>query len=357
MKKVFLHIDIDAFFASVTQIIFNKKENQPIAVSSLNSRTGIISSPNYAARSFGIKSAMPVFIAKNICPQLEILPHTRKEYDLYSQKVFDIITKFSKKITIVSIDECFVDVTDEIKKYHNNPTILAIKIQNEIKKNTNLKVSIGIAENKLIAKIATDLSKPYGILLINKDLNLKELLYDLDINEVPYIGFKTGVKLKENNINTIKDLVDDNNFDLCHQIIGSSYINFKHLLQAKKDIGLFKTSSNKSISRSTTLAFDCDDYDYLCSIFKNIIDDCVNELQRLNYYTSNVSINIKYADFRTKNKQQNINFYTANTDVIYKNVVYLFHKIYRDEKVRLIGVSLNKLIDKDLVDSQLRLID
>lgn len=355
MNKIFLHIDIDAFFASVAELKNPEYKNKPVAVGSIKSRTGIISSANYIARNAGVKSAMPTFIAKQKCPELIIVSHSRDDYIYYSKKFIEIIKKFCTLINQVSIDECYVDLSYEVKKYHNNPRIAAAKIQREIKNKTGLNVSIGIANNKLLAKMATELAKPFGIKMIDKNYNLTTEIHSLSIHKVPFIGTKTAKNLENENIFTVNDFINEKNYEKAWSVVGTPFFNIFYSLKGNDEIKLFETTSIKSISRSTTLAIDTNDYYQLKAELKHLSSESFQEMKQNDLMTNNVGINIKYDNFTTKNKQQNIGFYTDDFDLILKIVILLFNQIYHDESVRLVGVSFNHLQKKEEIDQQTKL--
>ena len=164
--KTILHIDIDAFFASVEEMYDNTLKNKPIAVTGIHSKRSVISCPNYIARGYGVKSAMPVFIAKQKCKNLILVPHHFSRYEHYSNIFMSLIrTNVSNKIEIMSIDECFVDITHLCNATYNSFDI-AKKIQRLVYKKLGLSISIGISYNKFLAKMASDLKKPMGIVSI-----------------------------------------------------------------------------------------------------------------------------------------------------------------------------------------------
>jgi DNA polymerase-4 len=160
--RYILHVDINAFFASVEELQNPMYIGKPIAVSGHTKRS-VISSANYIARKFGVKAAMPVFMAKKLCPSLLILNHHFELYHQYSERFIKLISEqFTNNIEIGSIDECYVDITNLVKS-KRQPLDIASAIQNSIKKNIGLNCSIGIANNKFLAKMASDYQKPMGI--------------------------------------------------------------------------------------------------------------------------------------------------------------------------------------------------
>lgn len=164
MDKIIFHLDINAFFATAEELIDPSLKTRPIAISNGYYKKSVISTCNYLARKYGIRAGMKVDIAKSLCPNILFVEPNYELYKKLSDRFINLIeTEFTNKIEVGSIDECFVDVTDIISKYHNNPKILAIQMQNQILKKISLPVSIGISNQKYYAKIASDLKKPLGI--------------------------------------------------------------------------------------------------------------------------------------------------------------------------------------------------
>ena len=218
-NKIIFHLDFDAFFAAIEEIKKPNYKNKPLIVGG-RTRNSVVSTCNYLARKYGIKSAMPIFQAKILCPQAIILPGDYALYNSYSKKIFNFIKeKFTNICEQYSIDECFLDVTNTIKKY-KDVFALAKTIQKAIFNNFKLTVSIGISYNKFLAKMATDLNKPNGITLINKD-NFKAKFWPLPIEKMYFIGKSTAKILKEIGIKTIKDLAQFNNLKLLEHKLGS----------------------------------------------------------------------------------------------------------------------------------------
>lgn len=347
-QKIIMHLDIDAFYATVSELLHPEYKNFPIAVGSLNSRTGIISSPNYLARSYGVKAAMPIFLAKELCPNLIILPSEHNIYQSYSKHFFQIINKYANKIEITSIDECFIDATDLVKKYHNNIRLLATKIQKEIKNKLNLSISIGISYNKTIAKMATELNKPSGISIIDEN-KIINLIYELNINKIPYIGEIKSQELYAINIFKIKELIATENKQKISLVLGSIYQNLVNDLKGLSEIKIIDEDIYKTISHSKTFNEDLNDFYEISNEMNDLILTVTNRLKKCNLMTNNISIYIKYPSFKTKIKQKQLTYYTDDYQTIFLAIKNLFKIMYKDETIRLIGISLNKLVKKENV--------
>ncbi|MGN1182207.1 MAG: DNA polymerase IV, partial [Faecalibacillus sp.] len=187
--QIIFHIDLNAFYASAEISIDPSLEGKPLVISG-NDRRSIVSTASYEARAYGIHSAMPLFKAKELCKDLVIRPVNFDLYRKLSHQFFELIASYSTKLEVASIDECYVDFTEYITIHQIHPYHLAKEIQNKVYNELKLRCSIGIAPNKFMAKMASDMKKPMGITILNKT-NYKELLWPLDVSEMFGIGKKT----------------------------------------------------------------------------------------------------------------------------------------------------------------------
>ena len=209
--QIIFHIDLNAFFASAEISQNPQLVGKPIVVCR-ESRRSIITTASYEARKYGIHSAMPLFQAKKLCPQLITVPPHFALYKTLSQEFFQIISTFSKKLEVASIDECYVDMTEYIQEHHLQPYQVAQNIQKKVYNTLNLQCSIGIAPNKFLAKMASDMKKPMGITILTKR-NFKEKLWHLPVGQMHGIGKKTVPKLEQHGIYTIGDLAKYENYE------------------------------------------------------------------------------------------------------------------------------------------------
>ena len=198
--QIIFHIDLNAFYASAEMANDSSLEGKPLVISG-NNRRAIVSTASYEARKYGIHSAMPLFQAKQLCKNLIIKPVNFDLYRRLSSQFFELISTYSPLLEIASIDECYVDFSNYIIEHNIHPYKLAKIIQNDVLNTLKLKCSIGIAPNKFMAKMASDMKKPMGITILNKS-NYKQLLWPLDVSEMFGIGKKTAPKLKEMGILT-----------------------------------------------------------------------------------------------------------------------------------------------------------
>ena len=251
--KVIVHIDLNAFFARCEEIKNPSLEGKPIAVGH-EGRGGIVSTCSYAARKYGVSSAMPMFKAKQLCPKLIICPVDFHFYNMMSNTFFNFIKRYTKLVEAASVDECFADFTETLKK-EPDPIVFFRKLQLDLYKETGLKCSIGVSTTKFLAKMASDYKKPMGLTIIHKK-EISKYLFPLNVGSMFGIGKKTAPRLKAIGINTIGDLYEKmkNNDPEVVKMLGKSFQTLKDWLEGKgsDEIEMEKWDP-KSIGNSTTL--------------------------------------------------------------------------------------------------------
>ena len=344
-------MDIDAFFSSAARIINPEFKNTPIGISSGENKD-VIASASYDARKFGIHAGMPVFKAKKLCPDIVFLRYDFQLYYSLFNKIFDFLSKYDNIIIeIATIDEFFIDVSNICITW-DDARELAKKWQYLIRKEIQLNVSFGISFNKFAAKMATGLNKPYGISLITPE-SFQEKIWDMDISKFYGIGNKTSQKLKRIDVFKIKDLalLKYNDKDLMN-IFGKN-IN-KYINQAN-GIGETKLPIRKrkpkSISKSESFKDGLSsDMKFLKKKLKLFSEQISAFLSVNNYYALNIAVqfshgkNIREKQSFTKQKKLKVPIY--KTIDIYNNAIEIFDSVWKEEKIRSIGITANTLISK-----------
>ena len=260
-------------------------------------------------------------------------------------------------LEIASIDECYVDFSNYIIEHNIHPYKLAKIIQNDVLNTLKLKCSIGIAPNKFMAKMASDMKKPMGITILNKS-NYKHLLWPLDVSEMFGIGKKTAPKLKEMGILTIGDVANYDNYNKLRQIIGKNAL----LLYRKAngiDISKVNTEKNelKSVGNSTTLQYDTNDIETIYETLRILCSRVSFRAKKRNLIGNSISITIKYSRFESVTRQTPLIDYINEYEIILSTAKYLFDKNYSGKPLRLIGVSLNNVINRSSYKKQVSLFD
>lgn len=304
-------------------------------------RRGIVLAKSNLCKQKGIVTAETIYNARKKCPYLEVYPPNYKIYKEYSNKMYNYLLQYTDIIERYSIDECFLDYTDS-KILFGDPIKLAYKIKEDIKNNFGFTVNVGIGNNKLCAKMASDFSKPDKIhTLFNYEI--KEKMWPLPIEELFMIGKSSSKKLRELGINTIEDLAKSNPINLKKYFKNRTI----HMIESANGIDNSKVeyeySDPKSISSSTSLAYNHKNKEEIYSVLKELSIDTATRLKKRNLYAQNVSIWIKYVDFTKISKQIKLNNPINDEKDIYIKSVNLFNKIWNEEPVRALCVGVSDL--------------
>ncbi|MEG1820858.1 MAG: DNA polymerase IV [Malacoplasma sp.] len=352
MSNIF-HIDMDAFFVSIETSINKNIINKPVAVGG-NKKESVISSANYIARKYGVRSAMPTVIAKSLCSELIIIDINQDRMQHYiniSDSILKLLKrKISKTIEIGSIDEWYLDISNT-KLISLPKDEISYLIKKEIKDNFNLDCTIGCSFNKYFAKIATDLSKPNGYLLIDEK-NYKDIIWDLNIDKMPYIGINTLPILINKNILTIGDLANYSNDNEMISLIGNKWIEHKRIANGYAIKSLTTSNNLKSIGKSTSF--------YEPKLYEEIILQLNNMTFFINHSLINkqidfriITLSFKLSSKRIVSKSKNKDHYNSQIDFndIKIMLEQLVSKINISE-IKICSLNVSKLKEKFLIDIQ-----
>ncbi|SDL64075.1 DNA polymerase IV [Sediminibacillus halophilus] len=352
--RVIFHVDMNSFYASVEMAYNPELKGKAIAIAgNPEERKGIIVTSSYEARKKGVKTTMPLWEAKKLCPELLVMRPNFDRYRTASREMFNILADVTSFVQPVSIDEGYMDITD--CQQLGSPLEIAEAIQNRIASELDLPCSIGIAPNKFLAKMASDMKKPMGITVLRKrDLATK--LWPLAIEEMYGIGSKTAEKLYKLNIFTIKDLVDADTFQL-KRILG---INGERLQNRAKGMDTSPVDPDavhefKSIGSSETLPQDTIDFIEIRQLFTRLARNVVRRMQRKQAVGRGIQIMVKYHDYKTITRSRKLPDYTDNDGEILAVSMDLFEKHWNEEPVRLLGITVQDVAEKKEVAQQLDL--
>ncbi|MEG1821020.1 MAG: DNA polymerase IV [Malacoplasma sp.] len=352
MNNIF-HIDMDAFFVSVETSLNKSIANKPVAVGG-SKKESVISSANYIARKYGIVASMPSIIAKSLCPDLIIIDVNQERMQYYieiSNNILNLLKKkISKVIEIGSVDEWYLDISDT--RLISLPSEeISYLIKKEIKDNFNLNCTIGCSYNKCFAKIATNLSKPNGYLLINK-INFKDIIWNLEISKMPYIGKNTLPILNNKNIITIGDLASYSNDNEMISLIGNKWIEYKINANGQGNQTLSSNNTLKSIGKSTSF--------YQSKLYEEIISELYNMTIFINNSLFNkeiefrvITISIKFPNKKILSKSKSTSNYKSQIELNDIKTIFdeLISKINISE-IKICSLNVSKLKDKFLIDVQ-----
>ena len=351
MERIILHIDMDAFYASVEQLDNPDLKGKPVIVGG-TSRRGVVSAASYEARKYGVYSAMPIFQARKKCPEAILVPVRMERYKELSRRIMGILESFSPLIEQVSIDEAYMDLSGTYRLF-GSPEDLVVEIKKRIKNETRLTCSIGIAPNKLMAKIASDMDKPDGFTIIPHD-RVSDFIKQLPIEKVPGVGEKTVRMFRKMGVFQLGDVKR-----LPEQLLLKEAGKFgQRILELSMGIDnspVVPYTEAKSISSEDTFPEDTNDI----SIFKKqlmIQSEIVGQrLRGKGLKGMTVTLKLKRADFMTITRSLSLEAPTNSSQTIYEYGLKLLENVDKSIKFRLIGIGVSRLVDPNEPRSQLSL--
>lgn len=338
-----LHIDMDAFFASVEQRDNPELRGKPVIISGRSMRS-VVSTASYEARVFGVRSAMPLATAVKLCPEALVIRGRMDRYKEVSKRIFHVLQRMSPLVEPVSIDEAYVDVSG-CGRLLGSPLHIAETIKKEIRAAEDLTCSIGIAPVKFIAKIASDMNKPDGITLIAHE-DMERFIETLPIGKVPGVGasaLKTMASLGVKTLGQIKTL-DDKVLTAKFGVYGP---RLKQLALGNDTSRVVADYERKSYSTETTLAEDTLDREFLIRHLLEQADEVARLLRKGGVKARTVSIKITYADFRQITRRRTMEYPAQSSEQIFAEALRLFDAEAFWGKIRLIGVGASGLIPEN----------
>jgi DNA polymerase IV len=350
MNRSILHLDLDTFFVSCERLLDCKLNNRPVLIGGTSDR-GVVAACSYEARQFGIHSAMPMKMARMLCPQAVIIRGNHESYSNFSHMVTEIIQDQSPLFEKASIDEFYVDISG-MDKYVATSYMWAKELREKIIKETRLPISFGLSTNKTVAKIGTGEAKPNNHLMIAGGTE-KGFLSPLSVKKIPMVGDQTYSKLRSLGVEKIRT-VQEMPMELMETVLGQN-----GLVIWKKANGIDPTPvvpfhERKSISTERTFEKDTTDVEKLRSIVIAMAENLAFQLRNEEKITACVSVKIRYSDFQTHTKQKRIP-YTSLDQTLISTVLELFDSVYnRRILIRLIGVKFSHLVGGSY---QIRLFD
>lgn len=333
-KRVIIHVDMDAFFASVEQVDNPKLKGKPVIVGGDGPR-GVVSTCSYEARKYGVHSAMPIFIAKQLCPKGIYLPVRHERYSEVSQKVFGILHSITDLVEAVSIDEAYLDISN----LNENPIHIVNIIKKRIKEQLGLTLSAGISYNKFLAKTASEWNKPNGLKVITEDM-VPEILKPLSISKVHGIGERSIERLNEIGIYTIGQLLKLTEDQMIYYF-GKYGIELYNRIRGIDNRPVTTERETKSLGRETT--FDCDtsDKSFLKEVLTDFAEELTNALLEESLYAKTITVKIKTKDFKIHTRSKTIKEYTNSFKKVKETAFEILDSYNIDQGIRLIGLSLS----------------
>ena len=344
MPRRIMHIDLDAFFVSVEQVLNPELKGKPVVVGGRPERRGVVAAASYEARAFGLHSGMPLITASRLCPQAIFIEGNFHRYREASEKFMAILADFSPFIEPMGLDEAYLDTTG-FESIHGSASRMAEKIRKRVQDELGLAASVGIASCKIVAKVASDQAKPDGLLEVPGGTE-RSFLNPLPVARLPGIGKKTEPILKGLGINTIGQLsnIPLSTLKSHFGIYGEMLHNHANGIDESK---VEPPGEAKSISRETTFGEDTRDSSFLQATLNYLSERVGSQLRELGKQARCVTLKLRYADFTTTTRQQTLSQPTDADQAIFAMGRRLLEKELAVEKqaVRLIGIGVANLVE------------
>ncbi|MDH5601157.1 MAG: DNA polymerase IV [Gammaproteobacteria bacterium] len=350
-----IHLDMDAFFASVEIRENPELVGFPVVVGGPSKTRGVVAAANYAARKYGVYSAMPMVQATRLCPDLRILPVNMALYVSVSKQIHEIFNRYTPEIEPLSLDEAFLDVSGSLKLFGSAAEI-AQRIKKEIKDELQLVVSAGVAPNKFVAKIASDIDKPDGFVVVEEN-EVQAFLDPLPVKRIWGVGKKTEQQLHNYGITTIKDLRSQTERWLMDRFgkHGDHIYRLAHGWDKREVISDVKA---KSISNETTFVEDITDKESLIAYLSQLTEQVATRLREKDRKGKTVNIKVRFHDFTTIIRSKTLSEASNQTEKIWQAARALFNSAMKESAmrqpaVRLLGVGVSGFSDEHVVQGDL----
>jgi len=347
--KHYFHLDMDAFFVSVEELFDPTLKGKPVVVGGRPNERGVVSAASYAARKFGVHSAMPLRTAYKLCPQAIFVEGHRDRYIEYSRKVYRVLQTFSPQVEMASIDEAYLDMTGT-EKLHGPPLRAAHALHNAVAAATQLNCSIGAARSRMVAKVASDQAKPHGVLWIIPGEEAR-FLAPLDVRRIPGVGKVTETNLNACGIRRVGDLAALDEAFLLERF-GKWALALGGKARGEDAGGWFDEAIGeggepKSISHEHTYSVDTADVATLDATLVRLSEMVSRRLRDHRLYARTVQIKLRYSDFSTFTRSRTLDHATQIDTQFAAAVRDLFHKNWTGKAIRLLGVYAQSLEDSE----------
>ena len=339
-----LHVDMDAFYASVAEKDNPKLKGKAVVVGA--GRRGVVSAANYEARKFGIRAAMPVYKAKALAPHAIFISPDMARYEEVSIAVMKIFEEVTPLVEPISLDEAFLDVTGS-KRLLGSGRQIADLIRRRVEEQEGITCSVGIAHNKFIAKIASNHCKPNGVLEIDPEKVL-DFLHPLAAKEIWGVGPKTNEQLMKMGLLTVGDIANTPRSTLI-RVLGQASGSSLYELAWGRDYRDVETEHiEKSISASETFDLDLDSQEEILKEFLRLTERGVERMREKGFATNTISIKVRFADFKTISRSKTVDLPITGTQEIFEIVKNLYLSLNLDRVlIRLVGISLDSLVEDE----------
>ncbi|WP_343211291.1 DNA polymerase IV [Aquimarina litoralis] len=334
-----IHVDMDAFYASVEQMDNPALKGKPLAVGG-GSKRGVVSAASYEARKFGVRSAMPGFKARKLCPDLLFVKPRFDRYHEISKQIRKIFFEYTDLVEPLSLDEAYLDVSTN-KKGNPSASLIAQEIRQRILDEVGITASAGISINKFIAKVASDYNKPNGQKTVNPE-EVLEFLENLDVKKFYGVGKVTQAKMYQMGIYTGKDLKAKSEEFLTEHFGKSG----GHYYRIVRGIHLSEVKPNrerKSLAAERTFSENISSEIYMLERLENIAEELQKRLKRSKVAGRTVTLKIKYSDFTLQTRSKTLPYFVSDAAILLETAKELLYQEKMKNSVRLLGISLSNL--------------
>lgn len=359
MERIILHVDVNNAFLSWTAVE-KLKNGDTLDIRTIpaiiggdeKQRKGVVLAKSPIAKKFEIQTGEPIYFARKKCPNLQIFQSDFKVYYKYSNALYNLLCEYTEKIERFSIDECFLDMTHYLKG--KEPYEIAVEINRRVKEEFGFTVNIGIANNKLLAKMASDFEKPDKIHTLYRN-EIEKKMWNLPVSELFMVGRKSLPKLEKMKIKTIGDLAKKEQKELIKAFgkYGNTIWEYANGIDNSEVI--YEEQDPKCIGNSITLPYDFSDIEKLQEVLLSITEQTTYRLRKHNMYGSVVNVQLKTNEFKVSSHQRKLETPTNSTKIIYEEAKKLLQELYKGTPIRLIGIRIDGLSHKDEV--QLSIFD
>lgn len=351
MQREILHVDVNNAFLSWLAV-YKLEQGESLDIRTIpaviggdeKQRHGIVLAKSNLAKQFGIKTGEPLYSARKKCPTIKIYKSNFKVYKKYSDMLFELLQEYSFKIERFSIDECFIDMTE----FLNNRKLIdvAYEISKRVREELKFTVNIGVAHNKLLAKMASDFQKPNRVhTLYEKEIPRK--MWNLPISELFMVGRRTLPKLYNMNIKTIEDLAKTDKNLLIKKFGKFGKVMWEYANGIDDSEVNYLKQKPKGVGNSTTVSQDITNIEKIEEVLLALTEHTTYRLRKHNMLGNVVSVQLRTSDFKNYSHQRKLNFSTNSTKEIFKTAKELVRQLYNNEPIRLIGIRIDNLCDEE----------
>jgi DNA polymerase-4 len=357
VQRIVCHVDMDAFFVSVEELFDPSLKGKPVIVGGQRDQRGVVSAASYAARKFGVHSAMPLRTASQLCPQAIFVDGHFSRYREYSNKVYQILNRFSPRVEMASIDEAYLDLTGT-QRLHGPPMQVAHKLHEAIGIETKLNCSLGLASSRLVAKISSDSAKPNGVLFVVPGQEA-QFLAPLKVRAIPGVGKKTEAELHKLGIRQVGDLANLDESFLAERF-GKWGLALAGKAKGEDAGGWFDSEIGaeedpKSISHEHTFSDDVAEREKLETALLKLSEMVAKRLRAQQLYAKTIQLKLRYEDFSTFTRAETLDHATQLDQEVAGAVIKLFRQTWDGKRpIRLLGVHAGMLQN---VEGQMSLLE